>query len=207
MLEEWLQKEKEKTPTAGWQEKAKYIVLMLAGTLYFGCEGFDGATAMLGIFSLPATLLLAGGFVFSLLSVLVFYSFDLVEIANNLGVQNREAPELIDLCIQELKLLKKARDKIMFNYYHASLEELQEYQALLLVIIQRYEAMAVVQKKLLAALDNQTLKIVSSAVSIIAGNVIFCRGLFCRPNRSSGNDDGPVRSQCCGAYFLASIGI
>ena len=178
LLEEWLQEEKEKSPVAGWQEKAKYVVLMLAGTLYFGCEGFDGATAMLGIFSLPASLLLAGGLIFSLISVLVFYSFDLVEIASNLGVQTREAPALIDLCIKEAKLLKKARDKITFNYYDATIEELQEYQALLPVITQRYEALMTVQKKLLAALDNDMLKIVSSAVSITAGILFFAGGFF-----------------------------
>src|SRR5690348_17017371 len=36
-----------------WSTNAKSIFLAVAGTIFFGCEGFDGMFAMLGIYSLP----------------------------------------------------------------------------------------------------------------------------------------------------------
>lgn len=81
----------EETQKGGMTAKTKYALLALAGTVYFGCEGFDGITAMLGAFSsIPTIALFVAGTLFSVLSMVVFYSFDLVEISKNLGIKSTD---------------------------------------------------------------------------------------------------------------------
>lgn len=178
LLEEWLQQEKNIVQKATWHTKLKLALLMVAGTLYFGCEGFDGAMAVLGIFSLPTVLLFAGGIAFSLLYILVFYSFELVEVSSNLGIEKEEASDLIHLCLQELRLLKNARDKIFFGYQDASQEALQELRALCKLVEQRYYALALLQTKLTTALDNPLLQNANLVLSVITGLLFFSGGFF-----------------------------
>lgn len=178
MLEEWLQHEEIISKTSSWKAKLKLGLLMIAGTLYFGCEGFDGALAMLGIFSLPASALLIGGVSFSLLYILVFYSFELVEVASNLGIEKAEASDLVNLCMHELKLLKGARDKIFLGCDEASEEELQEYLLLCTVLQQRYQALMTLQNKLSKALDNPILNATKHIFSIVVGLLFFSGGFF-----------------------------
>ena len=94
---------KDKTKKVSLSKKAKFGLLAIAGTIYFGCEGFDGITAILGAFSsIPNIAFFAVGTLFSILSVIVFYSFDLVEISKNLGVKFSDARNYSMFCLMSL---------------------------------------------------------------------------------------------------------
>lgn len=158
----------------------KLTMLTLMGTLYFACEGFDGMTALLGIFSLPATLLMASGLVFSILSVIIFYSFDLVEISKNLGVSWRQTPALIDLYVDQLSEMKA-----LINAMHSEIKNnnlstddkttcigwLQQLEV-------HYRVIEEQSMSLQNQLDRPIINAAQTAVTVLAGLIHFSGGFF-----------------------------
>lgn len=96
------QQEQHKKKSDNRSKKFTYWLLAIAGIIFFGCEGFDGITAMLEVFTLTPAVILATGVVFALLAITVFCAFDLVEIGKNLGVKNKSAPQLLDIYLKEV---------------------------------------------------------------------------------------------------------
>lgn len=94
--------------------KLKFIMLSLAGILVAACEGFDSMVNMLSIFSLPATVILVSGFIFSFLSIFAFCGLDLVKLAGSLGVKLKDAHKLLDVYLRQFDDIKRIR-KILAN--------------------------------------------------------------------------------------------
>ncbi len=82
--------------------RLKFFLLAAAGTLLAACEGFDSVSTVMEVFALPSAVTLAVGIVFSLVSVLVFYGFNLVQLSKNLGVKLTDAPKLLDIYLEQM---------------------------------------------------------------------------------------------------------
>ncbi|MDI9818953.1 MULTISPECIES: hypothetical protein [unclassified Legionella] len=161
-----------------WGSKANFILLAIAGTVYFGCEGFDGITAMLGtIPSVPSIAVFVVGTVFALLSIIVFYSFDLVEISKNLGVKLSSTSQLLDVYLNKVKQIQEIR-KQLSNPTGKSKDVLEEEFLIASMLLAKHEALKEVREKLKSALDNKLLKAGKVLTAAIAGIIFFSGGFF-----------------------------
>ncbi|KTC76887.1 hypothetical protein [Legionella brunensis] len=164
--------------SGGWSAKAKFALLAIAGTIYFGCEGFDGITAIMGIFSsVPTIAIFAAGTLFSILSIVVFYSFDLVEISKNLEVRSADAPKLLDVLLDEFKQIKALRLELSKTAGKTP-QQLAEDLAIAELLLKRHQDLNESRIKLLQALDNPYLKVAKTATAGIAGIIFFSGGFF-----------------------------
>ncbi|MFC7782412.1 DUF1206 domain-containing protein [Legionella taurinensis] len=164
---------------SNWLNKLKLILLAAAGTVFFGCEGFDGVTALLGIFNLPTVGIFVAGTVFSVLSILVFYAFDLVEISHNLGVNLKSAPKMVDLYTKELESIKALRIKINSEWRKKKTpQELEEYIELIQALKARREEILKDAETLEKSLDRPALKAAKLVTAAITGVIFFSGGFF-----------------------------
>lgn len=164
---------------SNWWSRLKFILLVAAGTVFFGCEGFDGVTALLGIFNLPTVGIFVAGTVFSVLSILVFYAFDLVEISHNLGVNLKSAPKMVDLYTKELESIKALRIKINSEWRKKTTpQELEEYIKLIEALKARREEILQDVEKLEKSLDRPILKAAKLVTAAITGVIFFSGGFF-----------------------------
>ncbi|MCW8397387.1 hypothetical protein OQJ26_01080 [Legionella sp. PATHC038] len=158
--------------------RLKYGLLALAGTVYFGCEGFDGVTAFMGIFSsIPSAVIFAAGTLFSILSIIVFYSFDLVEISKNLKIKSSETPQLLDILLEQFKQIKALRERLG-KISGKTKDELQADLDLLRMLAQRHQDLKAARDELHAALDNPYLKAGKYLTAGVAGLIFFNGGFF-----------------------------
>ncbi|WP_392538141.1 hypothetical protein [Legionella sp. 227] len=156
----------------------KYGLLALAGTVYFGCEGFDGITAFMGIFSsIPTAVIFAAGTLFSILSMVVFYSFDLVEISKNLKIKTSETPQLLDVLLEQFKQIKALRERLS-KISGKTKDELEADRDLLLILARRHQDLKAARDELSAALDNPYLKAGKYITAAVAGVIFFSGGFF-----------------------------
>ncbi|KTD07499.1 hypothetical protein [Legionella jamestowniensis] len=171
-------KPKKKEKPTSWRSKAKYVLLAIAGTLYFGCEGFDGVTAIMGAFSaVPTIAIFAVGTLFSVLSIIVFYSFDLVEISKNLGVKKGDTPKLLDVLLDEFQQIKAIRYELS-KPLEKTQQQLEEDKALAVMLLKRHEALNEARDKLKKALNNPYLNAAKMATAAVAGIIFFSGGFF-----------------------------
>jgi hypothetical protein len=169
---------KKKSKKGGWSGKTKYALLALAGTVYFGCEGFDGVTAIMGIFSsIPTIALFAVGTVFSVLSIIVFYSFDLVEISKNLGVKSSDAPKLVDVLLDQFKQIKTMRAQLS-KAANKNQEGLENDLAIAKMLLIMHQELNESRMKIKMALENPYLKIGKMITAGVAGIIFFSAGFF-----------------------------
>ncbi|WED43130.1 hypothetical protein [Legionella cardiaca] len=186
---------KEKKKPVNWYSKIKYAVLAIAGTIYFGCEGFDGITAIMGIFSsIPTLAIFAAGTLFSILSVIVFYSFDLVEISKNLGVKSSDAPQLLDVLLDEFKQIKVLRLELA-KASNKTQEQLQSDLAIANMLLKRHQELDEARKKLKEALSNPKLKMAKILTAAVAGIIFFSGGFFA----------GQTVAMAVAGLFMASV--
>lgn len=172
-------KKKDKSESKPWSAKAKLIALAIAGTIFFGCEGFDGITAFMGIFSsIPTVAIFAAGLIFSALSIIVFYSFDLREISKNLGVTSKEAPHLMDVLLNEFKQIQSIRLELTPVKNNKTKQDLISDLAIAKMLQERHKALNKDRLALKAALDNPYLKIGKMVTAGLAGIIFFSGGFF-----------------------------
>lgn len=164
--------------TANWSTTLKFILLALAGTIYVGCEGFDGISAILAITTLPSSIILISGLLFSLLSIMVFFAFDLVEISKNLGVQWQHTPKLVDVYLQQTDFIKKIMTSIDDHFVSKSIESIQDDLSMIAMFEKRYMAINDASQSLKNALDSPKLKIAKAMAAGIAGIIFFSGGYF-----------------------------
>ena len=167
-----------KKEPANWYSKAKFIALAVFGTIFFGFEGFDGITALLGVFSVPAIALLAAGLAFSFVSVIVFYAFDLAEISKNLNIKKGKSTQILDVYLDEIKAIEETIRKLNRKYQNKEVEELKEAQAILSMLKQRHEALDKPRKDLKAAGNRPIIKVAKIITSSLAGIIFFSGGFF-----------------------------
>lgn len=133
----------------------------------------------MGVFNLPTVGIFVAGTVFSVLSILVFYAFDLVEISHNLGVNLKSAPKMVDLYTKELESIKALRIKINSQWHKAKTpEELEEYLKLVEALKARRQEILDDVAKLEKALDRPALKMAKFVTAAITGVIFFSGGFF-----------------------------
>lgn len=177
MMIERLKTKKEEEPT--WSAKFKFLFLAIAGTLVAGCQGFDSVTTLLGVLSLPSVAVLIAGLVFSTISILVFYGFDLVQVSKNLGVRFLDAPKLLDVYLLQLEKIKAIRKKIStYTLSELSPEELERLQQIMSMLRVRFNALTQASKQYDQALNSTNMQIAKFVFSSMAGILFFGSGFF-----------------------------
>lgn len=166
-------------PTS-WLKKIQFGLLAVAGTALSICDGFDGITSILGLFSsLPAPLVFTVGFAFSTLSVIVFYGFDLVEISKNLEVKLQYTRKLLDVYMSQIEQIDLIRKKID----DALAEDLDEEEKtafirMIEMLQTRHQALDDARAHYKAALTHGFLKGMKTVAAGICGILFFGGGFF-----------------------------
>lgn len=161
-----------------WFAWVKFLALAVAGTLFFGCEGFDGITAILGITALPTLVIFIAGIIFSVLSIMVFFAFDLLEISKNLGISVKNAPKMVDTYLEQINIIKSLRKKIRASFLNNTAEELRVNIALLQMLQEKHDGLKDVRDALKKSLNNPFLNIAKLATASITGIIFFSGGFF-----------------------------
>lgn len=163
-----------------WASRLKFGLLLIAGTIYFGCEGFDGVTTLLGSFSIPSIAILAVGLSFSILSIIVFYAFDIMAISYNLGISIKSAPKIVDIYLKEVELSMSIRKKIDNNYLEAESKQkdLQNYLSIIALLRKRDKDLDRARNELKRRNNNPFLKGLKLLTASIIGIIFFSGGFF-----------------------------
>lgn len=161
-----------------WKNKLKFWLLLIAGVIFFGCEGFDGITAMLSITSLPFVLTFCVGVVFSFLSIAIFLLLDLMAISTSLGFSLKHAPQGIDIYCQEIDMIKSLRKKINSTFSTRSKDNIELDIELLNALIEKYNQLEHSRQDLKNALNDPKLKIAKLITTTITGVIFFSGGFY-----------------------------
>ena len=180
---------------ADWVSHLKFVLLAIAGTIFFGCEGFDGIMSILSMTSLPTAAIFAIGLAFSLFSVLVFYACDLVEISKNLDVDLSSASKIVDIYLQEIEIIKDLRKALDACFSKKSREELASDLVLLEMLQTKYTGLDEARQALKKALDSPWLTFFRHLTASIAGVLFFSGGFFA----------GQTVAMAIAGLFLATV--
>ena len=168
---------KEKT---GVLKTVKYSLLVIAGAIYYICDGFNAGVSLSSILIAPAPLVLGVGIFFSLLAVSVFLGFSEREIARNLGVEKENAAELVDLCLSDLQIMKKITDKL--NEKLDGIATTQVNFDIYTQYLQVLEQAAVVidekRTRIQESLNQPKIKIAKAVTAGVVGALFFSTGFF-----------------------------
>lgn len=173
--EEVLKEEKPPSKMA----RLKFYLIAVAGTVLAACEGFDSISTLLGVLALPTTITLLGGCAFAVLSVMVFYGFNLAQVSKNLGVKITDAPKLLDLYLLQMDEIKSIRKKIN-NYKLAELstDELNRLTKIITMLQKRLDSVIESSKQFDSALNTPKMKIAKNLFVGVAGLLFFGGGFF-----------------------------
>lgn len=165
--------------STSFSNKLKFILLAIAGTLLAACEGFDSIASLMSVLSFSALSILAVGLVFSALSVVVFYGFDLVQVSQNLGVKLKDAPKLLDVYLSQMDEIKAIRRTIeSYHLAKMSAQELESYELTITMLQKRLKAVSEASKQFENAINSEQMKVAETAVSWVAGLLFFGSGFF-----------------------------
>lgn len=188
-------KPKKPEKKADWVSHLKFVLLAIAGTIFFGCEGFDGIMSILSMTSLPTAAIFAIGLSFSFFSVFVFYACDLVEISKNLDVDLSSASKIVDIYLQEIEVIKDLRKALDAGFSKKSREELASDLVLLDMLQAKYAGLDEARQSLKKALDNPWLTFFRHFTAAIAGVLFFSGGFFA----------GQTVAMAIAGLFLATV--
>lgn len=163
---------------ASWVSKLKFILLLIAGTIFFGCEGFDGITAILSVFPLSPLMMVLIGFLFSGISIFVFYGFDLFELAQNLGIELKSTPKIIDCYLQQIAEMNAICECIEDYYAWRDNDELKIYLTVLVNLQQKVNELHETRKKIKHTLDRPLLITARYIATFITGLIFFSNGFL-----------------------------
>lgn len=154
--------------------------LVGTGTLVAFYDGYKGIVSFLGLIpTLPPFVLLGSGLVFSLLSVVVFYGFNLAAISSNLSVEFSHSAEIIDSYIAELSsmdiVLKFFKKNLKTNQ---NIYDIQAQLELLYIFKERLKSLIKEGELLQLALNTTGLKIAKTTINIFTGILYFSGGFF-----------------------------
>ncbi|HHL3492370.1 TPA: hypothetical protein ACQ53F_001193 [Legionella pneumophila] len=167
----------EKEPPAS--NKLKFWLLAIAGTLLAACEGFDSIATMMAVLPFPAWVVLCAGILFSALSVLVFYGFDLVQVSQNLEIKLTDTPKLLDLYLLQMEEIKAIRKKIdSYSLASMSMDELSELHLTLVMLQNRVKCLVKSSKQFDLALNSPKMDVAKTIVSGVSGILFFGGGFF-----------------------------
>ncbi|WP_419419612.1 hypothetical protein ACNVED_14090 [Legionella sp. D16C41] len=193
---------------APWTAKAKFILLAIAGAIFFGCQGFDDISTLLTATSLPTMIAFAVGLACSVISIALFYAFDLWEVSKNLGVNFKSAPKLIDNYLKKVQYIKNISGNLRNNIlYKKKLNEIESDIALIKLLIQMYNDLDIERKALRISLERPALKVGKIVVASITG-IFFFSGGFCAGQTVASAIAGLVTTAVTGTFWpilIASV--
>ncbi len=172
--------EDKKEEEASWYALLVFAWLVFSGTVLAICEGFDGVAALLGVFTaVPAMAILISGLAFSALSVVVFYSFDLVAISKNIGIKLTSSPQLIDIFLEQTTQIELLRNKIDDQYLAIKDEdELSALNEIVQMLKYRYQALDEARDVYKNALEDLSLYVAKSMIAAMTGMLFLAGGFF-----------------------------
>ncbi len=181
--EEKVKKNEQNNEKTSWVNRALFIYLGIAGSLLALCEGFDGIASILGTFTaVPTITIFAAGLAFSLVSVFLFYVFDLVDIAKQLEVSFGKSTQLLDVFLREVNQLNRLRLCIEESYLEKSTDAAMrsQYQEMIVMLTLRYQALEEARKAYNKALENPSLflHIAKITTSTMTAVIFFGGGFF-----------------------------
>jgi hypothetical protein len=153
--------------------------LIIAGTIVAICEGFDGIASILALFpAVPAVVVFLLGAVFALVSVVVFYGFNLDTIAKHLGVKIQHTDHLIDIYLHQLQQIVKLREAISTHFCGADSEEQEVLFEMAGMLTIRYSGLDNARRTYKADLNSYYVTVAKSITSAVAGMVFFGGGFL-----------------------------
>ena len=161
---------------SNWSKFLKFGFLAMAGLLFAACEGFVGIVALLGLVAAPWAVLISAGILFALFSVIVFVGFDLRQISKNLGVGLFQSPVYLDLCIEELALLRDIKSHIRNTY--ALVDNNENNEALLAAIQSRFQEIKTQQAEYKQLKHGFLYSGSKFTLSLMIGLLFFSGGYF-----------------------------
>lgn len=165
-------------PKPSWKAKLTFGLLVIAGTIYFACEGFDGVSALMGVFAVPPLPVFLVGVAFSALSILIFYGLELFSISNSLGIQFKSAPKIIDLYLRELRLMKGIRKKLAETFFSHDRKRLEEDLLIINLLRQRLNGLHDAKEELGKTSRHWLLRAAKMLTATLPGLIFFSAGFF-----------------------------
>ena len=164
----------------GWRGWMQFWHLVIAGTILALCQGFDGITSILGLFSsLPTILIFGVGLTFALFSVVVFYAFDLVEISKNIGLKVKKSHQLLDVLLAQADCLNKIAQGADDHLLDVSdPEELDSLSELLEMLVVRYRSLSIARDRYKKNFDEHPMQFAKGLAASIVGILYFGGGFF-----------------------------
>jgi hypothetical protein len=155
------------------------VCLVIAGSLLAACEGFDSITSILSIFPFSALVVLIAGIGFSLLSVIFFYSFGSIRIANSLNISFGKVPKLLNTYVLQCQTIKAIEEAIeSYTLAELDLRELDQLRRLIALLKTHLDSLAAVGSNFNQALHTQNMQTIKTLVSIMGGLLFFGSGYF-----------------------------
>lgn len=177
-----LNKEKgeKKIQSRAWYKNPHFMVLATSGTVLAICEGFDSITSILSMFSaVSMSVMFIAGVISSILSVLVFFGFGLVEISKNLGVKLSKSRHLLDICIEQVEQIVELRKCIDHHYSLVTdVRDHAQLRAMVIMLQARYNDLDDARQAYIKLLNNSYLKAAKITVAILTGLLFFGSGFF-----------------------------
>ena len=162
-----------------WYKSAKFILLMIAGSLIAICEGFDGIASILGLVaSVPTLVLFLVGAGFAVLSVMIFCLANLVSISNTMNVSLRQSRHILDVLVENIEQLKLL--EISLLKYHAQVttpDDNQVLQSMAVMLRIRYDAFVIERENYVNHLKKPAVGVAKKIASFITG-AILSAGVF-----------------------------
>lgn len=172
----------EEETKSNWKTNLKKVgfwFTMIAGTLFYAMEGFDGITAMLGMFNAPLAVTAGVGAAFALVSIAVFYGFEAQEVSKELGVSFKQATKMLDIYLEQLAQIKKFQATIFEHLLRA--EKAEDYKRLLLIAdicLQQEKELKTAVEVYNNRSNSWSVKAATYCSATIAGVLFFSSGFF-----------------------------
>ncbi len=182
-----------------YYELFKLFCVGVSGIFLFACEGFDGITAILSLFALSTSILLVSGFIFSMLSVAVFFAFNFLEASKHMGVRVKNTPVFLDILREEMTCLeainRRFQNQLSEECHTLTAEDINEIIASLEILEAKNSSLEKKFTSLQRSLDNPILKMLKRSIAIVTGIIFFSSGFF----------TGQAVAVALGSLFLISI--
>ncbi|MDP3705735.1 MAG: hypothetical protein Q8R24_07470 [Legionellaceae bacterium] len=187
-----------------WLGKIQLTALAFAGTIYTICSGFDGSTSILSLFiGIPNWTVFVVALALSLVLVVLFYSFDLVDISENIRVRLFHSRQLLDVYLEQAglinKLIEQSKQRMqdmnneLVNELSIALsnaplvcdrprsgrdQDLADVVELWNMLIARQEDLCLVRQIYLQELEHRYVRAMKFMATTIAGLLYFNCGFF-----------------------------
>ncbi len=153
-------------------------LLLFSGTVLAVCEGYDYVTSILSCLTwIPSSVVCVVGLAFAMLSIMLFYGFDLEEISKNLNVKIITPLHLLDIYLQQVNEMEAIQQWLQRQIYDAeNLQELEKLKVTLDMLVAVHHRLNVARYKFEQVLRDPFLICLKSATAILAGFIAFGSG-------------------------------